>query len=1729
MPRIIDIEDSLAPKSDAEKIEFLPALESGVSETGEVYIKNPSSGTPIPVSKNPKLVGTVNYAPNYIFNITSFESDAIVYINGESTFKSTPYPLNISVEDVLRQNNSYTIEVKKDGYVNKEKFIIETLLEYKYYKDDSFIRDLTPVDNSYNQFDRFGNTNPIFDSGAKRVSEPVYVSEPIYTFRITKYDNDILVPYDYDVSSKIKDLQFINFAIPAKDIRLPIDETPREILQSLDVSLSGPEFSAILIINDSERIELRKGLNQFQYAAGTKVQIVEANSTFKINSIVFTGEDEKRLIESENTLESVKSDFIIKSNLALEIQSELINIVIKELPSISFVNEQEFSKYNFNSKAGVVIAIKKVGTLSNVTAILNNQSIDFGNPFETVRGDVAAIAIPEKYFTRLGVYKLILVPSNENGDGEILQTSINVVSETYVGTPDIRNIVYPSTIKGKDYSGYNVDFEVAWESVNTDYILIKPFGTSVTTKAQSSGKINLNYNDLLKLASKEDGNSITLVLTPYNISGTEELVGKDELIVINFEKSNKVLPKETAINRISEGFLRQLNPNVFAEENSKYLTHLLHLGDANNKIITTWTGDRESLILKLYEPISTAVQPNDQVWISKIQSNPIIETITITGIDTDVCPPLKGPNFSIEPDNGLGFAVFEDLIASGSTTSDAIANRYLESVGIDTRKLNIQYASGSFYTFENFSHFGSATERAENFFFKMQLIERLKNRYDALAATTFTPPYELYEGGLTAESTGSHEIVLTLDGAQILTEDGLYDILWEVQQFSSPNQANEAKKVLADLNAAIRNLDGFEYWLYSSTDSMAYPKQIFINPTTGIPSYILTPTTNANVIAWYEALVEDAIHYDKYNNNLLRNNIPEFINSDYENEQFLLFLDMIGQHFDIIWSYINALNRVKVVEERIDMGIPDDLIWHLLKSFGWEGKRAFDSQYLWEYAFGQYKEGLQKYSISLEEANNQVWRRIINNLPYLLKHKGTARAMKAVMACYGVPQSLLTIMEFGGPTDPTEGGSQKFTFDDRTAAIYLYESSSIKIPWKEVNGNVPAAIEFNFKPTTLPNTQYTLISSSQWSLELIQTTGSFGKLELNLGGDVSTTSYIETPFVSASVSTTYFTSSVEYMFGPDLLTGSLDFPISTEYYSTICINRNDYAGNGSLYEVWLGTSNGDRIITSVSMSIFTEDSQWISGSSLQIGGNGFKGNVDEFRLWRVPLQRSKFNNHVLQPDSIAGNSYTASTSDLLFRLDFEYPKDRTADPFIKNVAINQTYGESFASASNMYSASSYPYQYTPYERTVTATVPSLGFNTANKIRFEEQTLISTLSHKVRATKKSFDRAPIDSSRLGLFFSPIKELNMDIVKAFGDFNIDNYIGDPSDEYKDSYKELENLRTYYFERLDRNINEYIQLVKYINKSLFDVLADLAPARAKVSKGLLIEPHYLERSKTKWDKPISERNDYESYINTFDDVNINSTYDVYNTDLDIDNITTLLGNLNNFDTTIDVESETQLEGSYPTYTTQINVSDDTLLDATAPFYDVEIVVPNGATLYGEADAFSFEAIGMEKDSISNLGFGLYGKNGVGIYKTRDFFGNYTQSRQNIYLVKEQRNKKVSTQTAGYPTIGALPNEQVKYEDVLVPYNKFRVSLMPFSGSIAIGNEVVQVTPLNGYLPSHYRYTNNLSEGLIRSYWKGSQQTTATTPDGLSAVETFTTNPNILRVAKTGRGSGEPILEVD
>ena len=1706
-----------------------------------------SSAGFIPIVDTPNVANTDNKNVLYI----KANKEASIYVNDSPIYQTTSYGLSVSLSDLLT-NGAKTITVQKEGYQSGEKFIIDIVQNPKYYVPYISL-NINPYD-SLVAYSTRGLTNYTNDTNNLYTYDPetyksVYSTTPAYTFRIRKFVGDTLeTSYNYDVDSQDKS---IDFTLAENDvIQNPTDPIATKI--KLNIALGGPNNSVTLLKNgtdiSNEAFTLTNGITEFEdYPSSDLYYTIQTSdiTSYRITKIVVSGENLiTETIEATNALESISTDIKADRNLNVTIIAENFTIIQSAVPIVSFLNpsqltSEEFTQYNINSDAAVPIGLNLSGNTTKVTAYVKDKKYQFD-----VSGQTAIIIIPSKTFDVVGKYTIKIVPTNSAGDGDFIETSLVAVDDIWVGVPDIRNIQYPSVLRGPDYVGTDVDFKISFDSVDTDYVKIYA-GSSNSNFAQlpKNGTHTFNFKQLLinagtNVSEDQDIINLQLILVPYNISGRQTVVGKKEIITIQFDKGDLTIPRDVAIARIAEGFIAQFDKSIFADETSKYLTHLLHIGNGDNKVITTWVGDSDSLILKLYEPLETTVQPNQQVWISKVQADPIVETITISGVDTSYCAPLKGPNFLLEPDNGTAFKIFDDLIASGSTTSNDILNKITSQNNIDTEKLNIQYVSGSSYTFDQFVHFGSAAERLKSFYYKINILQEYQSKYLSLTQTAFPIGYLLTEdtGGDGTPEIEGDEILI---GEQI---DPILQLQFEVPQvIPAPYALIEANSIAEKISNLIKTFDGFEKFLFKSENNLAYPKQDYFNSETQLTYRILLPITNSLVVSWYDTALNDSEEFDKYNSYAMRNNLPAYITEDYDNADFILFLDMIGQHFDILWVYINGIKKAKNVEHKEELGIPDSLVSSLLNSMGWTEKRAFNSQLLWEYMFGTTQDGAQKYGRSLQDANYEVWRRILNNLPYLLKHKGTARALKAVMACYGVPQSMLTIMEFGGPQDPTRGGVSKFTFDDRTAAIVLDENSSVRVPWKQTKtGDYPNCIEFRILPQSISSTPQRLISSSQWNLDLVQTTGSFAKLELNFGGDVSLSSYVDEPFISASVSTYYFdTASVlysPYVYGVDLSTGSLGFPLSLENYSNVAINRHNYVGGTSLYEVWLGTSNGTRQTTFVSMSILTDDTQWESGNYIEVGSNGYSGNLDEFRLWTVPLQRSKFENHTLFPDAINGNDFDSSTKDLVFRLDFEYPKDRVLDPFIKNVSIDTSYvGDvGFATASNFYSAPTYPYQYIPYDRTVTANVPSLGFNVSNKIRFEEQTLIGDLSYKTRATQKSFDRAPIDTNRLGLFFSPIKELNMDILKAFGDFNIDNYIGDFGDEYKSNYKQLDTLRHYYFERLDnRDIYEYIRLIRYIDKSLFEVLSDLAPVRTNISKGLLIEPHYLERNKTRWDKPESLRNDFETFIDTNKDVILDAESIPKDAILDASEVTNISGDVSNNTGIVDANDVIQLEAQNAFYNSNIDANDGILIEGSAPFYDMEIQCSTGANLVGEADSFTFTEIGMDRDSLANAGYGLYAVRGTGIVRGYDpLFGNYqpTGSRKSIFLVKEQYTQKINTQTEGYP---ATPYGQVKYEKIPVTKYKYKVSTLPFSGSVSIGNDIVEVTALNGYFPTHYIYKNNLGEGMKRSFWKGSVQGVVdgvlTTPDGLPAVETFTTNPNILRVAKTGRGSGEPILEVD
>jgi hypothetical protein len=1386
-----------------------------------------------------------------------------------------------------------------------------------------------------------------------------------------------------------------------------------------------------------------------------------------------------------------------------EIQSYTQTIVVKALrteitppptkPNIKV--ESEIATYNINSEEPLKIGYQ--------TTYTDEVLYKLGKTEKKLSRSGSLILTKSDFLNGVGNYIIYLQPISERGGtGDYKKIIINVISKDYIPGPDITHINYPQNIKGADFKEYNVPFKISWQSINTNYIKIfvgKKSDNTYLGQFPNASVATFNVEEVLRKAGDNldsDANIIQfkLLLVPFNEEGDELTEGKIEEITITFDKGDLKLRRGDVLADLRKSFLSNIDNKKLIRNTSSLLSHYLHIGEGNNRLISTWGIDdltfsekytdtetnetkyknvEKSLVLKLYEPLPRNINTNDVVWVSKIQSVPLIDTIEITEDFSKNCTPLV-PNFNLNVTDSIGYEVLDDLIASGSTSSTELVNEFVSSSNFNLSSFNIQFAkqkeivveeySGStaniivstgvdVYNWDSFVKYSSAEERSENFLYKVKLIE--------------------------AYSTS------------------IADINTRVSTVSLSNEKTKLQSKISDVK---KGFDSFETYLYNSTGSLTYP---------GAGLNELSASTDSDVTSWYTHIVSSSKHYDYYNPSRLSYNLPEYIKEDDKNDEFTLFFDMIGQHFDIIHTHIKGISQSKKLEHKQDIGIKDDLVYHLLESFGFDADVGAESQLLWEHAFGYWDknkntrtDGSSKSVLTAKDKQQQIWRRLLNNLPYLNKHKGTKRALHAAMSCYGVPASLLTIMEFGGPKDPTQDGTTKFTFEDRTLSINFTSGSLVTVPWKpfisSLSTDYPNSVEI--RVNTEQRQDQRIFSGSEWSLDIIKDTGSLAKVKLTVGPDSASTEAI---------------------------------PFFNDEYQHITVTRT--SGSLDSFQVFVKEGFQGRIRNQSSASISSATTKaWTSGSELHLGDT-FIGSVDEFRLWRTPLSESRVDNHTLMPDAIDGNHISASTHDLIFRNDFEYPKNRHSggDVDIKNVALVTTYCTSSV-ASGFDSKTTYPYQYTPYDRDVTANIPSTGFNFANKVRFESQTKLIDLNYRSRATKKSFDQSPVDSNRLGLFFSPIKEINLDILKGLGEFNIDNYIGNPSDEYSDEYSDLKKLRNYYFSRYTLNLHEYIQLVRYIDKSLFKTLESLVPARAKVASGLLIEPHILERSKTKWNKPTGSINNFSSTIDIEEDVNLTSTNPQYNVILSASQDVNLIGTNPQYIGTIDTESDVVITSVTSDYSATVATEDIFTLEGSitrnsgSDMGGISITVDAKMTgsVQGQYDSTAYQQVGMDIDGISKVGFGLYGSGSHAI-RTRLFNNNIVKDRVKVFLLNESYTEDVPQNISNDSSQGTQLVTQTKYRN--------RVSILPFTGSDGLeastpsGGNIVSVTPLNGYFPTHYRNVGDLTSGMENSFFNGSKQTSTTTLDGGSPVQTFTTNPNTLRVSDSGRGSGEPILEVD
>ena len=230
------------------------------------------------------------------------------------------------------------------------------------------------------------------------------------------------------------------------------------------------------------------------------------------------------------------------------------------------------------------------------------------------------------------------------------------------------------------------------------------------------------------------------------------------------------------------------------------------------------------------------------------------------------------------------------------------------------------------------------------------------------------------------------------------------------------------------------------------------------------------------------------------------------------------------------------------------------------------------------------------------------------------------------------------------------------------------------------------------------------------------------------------------------------------------------------------------------------------------------------------------------------LSQSKFDNHVRTPKAYNGNTTSSHADNLVYRLTFDENVDLSGsagDRFVSSSVDNTTYSER-TGIQNSFTANFYR----SISEIEEMKIPDIGASrrSSNKIRIESSYLTGSLSRQTTLQKSAFDFAPVDSNKLGVYFSPTDVIDKDIIYSLADINYDDYIGDPRDEFEYSYRGLDDVRNSYWQKYKKinNFWDYLRILQYYDSGIFSQMKALLPARANSTLGVLIEPNILNRSK-------------------------------------------------------------------------------------------------------------------------------------------------------------------------------------------------------------------------------------------------------------------------------------------
>ena len=621
---------------------------------------------------------------------------------------------------------------------------------------------------------------------------------------------------------------------------------------------------------------------------------------------------------------------------------------------------------------------------------------------------------------------------------------------------------------------------------------------------------------------------------------------------------------------------------------------------------------------------------------------------------------------------------------------------------------------------------------------------------------------------------------------------------------------------------------------------------------------------------WYTGALESASLYDTNNIHSLVNNLPLPLRTEDEHEVLRAFVDMLGEQFDLLRNYIDNYHNFYKLGYTNPGSIPDNLLPIIGDSLGWKLMNPFSSS-LADYAASNVEDG------GVQGMINQTWKKIINNIVYVYKVKGSSESIKSLLNLYGFDGTGFKMREYGGSTaehNPTIITNDSQDFLDGMKKVkgnvsFVQEvqpfpmmnfrgTNSLGIDWwrndAEANG---IEFVFNAEKSGIPQTILRSSGSSNdlWDLRIVPSGSSkdISQIQFRLNTSPSGSGAIASNAISMSTafSGNFTTGSIWNLFlQRDVVTGSNPSNSFTQSYHMFVARKDD-----------------DKIkeVSHISMSThlsgsnynFTNEMQSKTANNLFVG-ESLSGSLSELRTWNAYVSMSKFKQHVINYQSIVGNKITSSVDDLLYRYKFDEnivnwsktPNSQSLKLHDANSQKVKDYSILIASQDNFNYKTTMTEQVF-YKLTVKGTDSMPNDNQTNLVpKMSTTGQLNPDQDIVDEPRDSSGQQERQySNKFGREMSYVNAINSLVMNQLPDFRIDDFIGDPDEDLTDTYEDLLRLRKSLLgdTRVSIDVGKNIKSAEdLLSNTVVDSINSITPAKTKMELSYDIKNDTLYRSK-------------------------------------------------------------------------------------------------------------------------------------------------------------------------------------------------------------------------------------------------------------------------------------------